>query len=150
MAKAEMFRKQPLKGFMLACNAFPVTRGTADRAAIKTALDVLARNGVLGMFPEGTRLHEGETASPQRGVAFIALRSKVKVIPVGLVGTDKIFAEGRKLPAFPRVTVAYGQPIDPAAYELLPKDKRLDAMTQEIMQGIDHAIGVADEYSRSR
>jgi len=150
MAKAEMFAKPPGKWVLPAMMSFPVHRESADRTAIKAAIAVLSHNGVLGMFPEGTRVHEGTTASAQLGVAFIAMRTRTKIVPVGIVGTDRAWPAGKVLPSFPRVTISYGEPIDPAAFDDLPKDQRLAALTQAVMQGIESSMSEATDYARSR
>jgi 1-acyl-sn-glycerol-3-phosphate acyltransferase len=149
MAKAEMF-KQPLKTLLVVLNSFPVNRGGADRAAIRQALTLLGENRILGMFPEGTRVHEGEVAQAQAGAAFLSLKTGSKIVPVGLVGTEKIVRPGKKLPALPPVTVMYGHQIDPADFEGLPSKERLPALTRALMEGIDESMREAIEYARSR
>jgi 1-acyl-sn-glycerol-3-phosphate acyltransferase len=150
MAKAEMFEKQPAKGFLSSMMAFPVHRDVADRNAIKRALAILSANGVLGMFPEGTRVKTGETGTAQLGVAFIAMKAKAPIVPVGVAGTDQIKPKGSKRPHFPRVTVAYGEPIDPADFAELPREERLAALTKAIMDGIEACMAEAEAYKRSR
>ena len=150
MAKSEMFTKPPGKWVLPAMMSFPVNRESADRAAIKAAIAVLSENGVLGMFPEGTRVQEGTTASAQLGVAFIAMRARTRIVPVGIVGTDKAWPAGKALPSFPPVTIAYGEPIDPAAFDGLPKEQRLTALTQAVMDGIESSMAEATDYARSR
>ena len=150
MAKSEMFAKPPGNWVLPAMMSFPVNRESADRTAIKAAIAVLSDNGVLGMFPEGTRVQEGATASAQLGVAFIAMRTRTKIVPVGIVGTDRAWPAGKALPTFPPVTIAYGEPIDPAAFDDVPKEQRLAALTQAVMDGIESSMAEATEYARSR
>lgn len=150
MAKYEMFTKPPGKWLLPAMMSFPVHREVADRTAIKAAISVLSENGVLGMFPEGTRVHEGATASAQLGVAFIAMRTRTKIVPVGIVGTDKAWPAGKTFPSFPPVTISYGEPIDPAAFDDLPREQRLTALTQAVMDGIGSSMAEATDYARSR
>ena len=150
MAKSEMFQKFPGNWFLPAMMSFPVHRETADRAAIKAAISILAENGVVGMFPEGTRVHAGDTGNAQAGVAFIAMRTRTRIVPVGIVGTDKAWPPGQALPKFPPVTICYGEPIDPREFEDLPREARLTALTEAVMNGIDTSVEEADEYARSR
>jgi 1-acyl-sn-glycerol-3-phosphate acyltransferase len=149
MAKAEMF-KYPLKVLLVVLNSFPVQRGGADRAAIRQAMDLLAENRILGMFPEGTRVHEGEAAQAQAGAAFIALKTGTMIVPVGLIGTEKVMRPGKKLPSFPPISIAYGEQIDPRDFADLPHKERLPALTEALMQGIDQAMKEAAEFARSR
>lgn len=91
MAKEELFRI-PIFGWILHnLHAFPVKRDSADRKAIKKALDTLAAGGILGLFPEGTRSRTGELLAPQAGVALIALKSGADVLPVAIVGPYRLF-----------------------------------------------------------
>jgi len=68
-----------------------VRRGEVDRQALRQALGVLKGGGVLGVAPEGTRardtyaLQEGKT-----GAAYLATRTDVLIVPVGLAGTEHI------------------------------------------------------------
>ena len=69
MAKEELFRNPIVRWYITKMHGFPVKRGKADLAAMRTALQVLKDGHVLGIFPEGTRHHDGkigelETGSP--------------------------------------------------------------------------------------
>ena len=150
MAKAEMFAQWPGKWVLPAMMSFPVHREAADRTAIKAAISVLSDNGVLGMFPEGTRVQEGARASAQLGVAFIAMRTRTKIVPVGIVGTDKAWPAGKALPSFPPVTISYGEPIDPSVFDDLPREQQLAALTQAVMGGIESSMAEATDFARSR
>lgn len=109
MAKLELFENPVFAAAIRSCHAFPVKRGAADRGAIKTAVQVLKENGVLGVFPEGTRSHTGEMQKAEAGVALIASMTKAPVVPAAIIGTNGIFSEGS---LFPRLTVAYGEPME--------------------------------------
>jgi 1-acyl-sn-glycerol-3-phosphate acyltransferase len=91
MAKEELFKFFPLGFIFKKLEAFPVKRNTADRRAIRRALQVLAEGGILGLFPEGTRIRSGELGKPQHGAALIALKSKKPVLPVAIKWPPRIF-----------------------------------------------------------
>jgi len=90
MAKEELFRVFLLGALIKKLGAFPVKRNTADRSAIKRALQVLEEGGILGLFPEGTRSLSGEVGEPHHGAALIALKSKKPVLPVAIKWPEKI------------------------------------------------------------
>ena len=71
-------------------NAFPVRRDGRDRVALRYALRLLERGEVLGMFPEGTRSKDLRLAKGLPGVAMVGLRSGAPILPVGIVGTDRM------------------------------------------------------------
>jgi 1-acyl-sn-glycerol-3-phosphate acyltransferase len=107
MAKSELFWF-PLSTLLTAGGAFKVDRGSADLAAIETAVE-LARSGhVIAMFPEGTRRRKGlrkrREAQAHTGAARIALEAGVPLVPAGIKGTDGL-ARLRPL------RVRYGAPI---------------------------------------
>jgi 1-acyl-sn-glycerol-3-phosphate acyltransferase len=87
-----------------------VRRGEIDRHAIQKALGVLERGEALGMAPEGTRsrdvhaLQEGKT-----GVAYLATRANVPIVPVGITGTEEIISSLFRLHRA-RVRIIVGQP----------------------------------------
>lgn len=89
MGKAELFNNRILGTLLRNVYVFPVHRGTADRKAIRQALDILNDGEVLGIFPEGTRNRSGEDRKVQAGVAMIALKSGAPVVPVACVGTKR-------------------------------------------------------------
>jgi 1-acyl-sn-glycerol-3-phosphate acyltransferase len=82
MAKKELF-VFPFEKFFYLIGSFPVDRKKSARAALKTALELLAAGWALGIFPEGTRrkTHNSE-ATPKSGVAMLAARSGAPILPV--------------------------------------------------------------------
>lgn len=96
---------------------FPVQRGTADRAALRAAADVLALGEPLVMFPEGTR-RQGDRlrrSDMLDGPAFVAARAGVPIVPVGFGGTVRALPIGSKIPRPVRVMAVVGAPIQPPA-----------------------------------
>jgi 1-acyl-sn-glycerol-3-phosphate acyltransferase len=120
VAKAEYFESWHTSWFFRAAGQIPMNRGGGDASqrALDTARDVLNGGSILGIYPEGTRapddrLHKGHT-----GVARLALRCGVPVIPVGLIGTRGVQPPGSRLMRpFHAVTVRFGPPLDVARVE---------------------------------
>ena len=131
MAKEELF-EHPIFGTAIRiCHAFPVKRGAADRAAIKTAVQVLKGGHCLGLFPEGTRSRTGKMKKAEAGVGLIASLTDAPVVPAAIIGTDRIFANGGH---FPKLKVIYGEPMHFTGDR---KDKeQLEAFSQAIMERI--------------
>ena len=109
MAKGELFRSKVSGYFMRGFGAFPVWRARLDRAAMRTADDVIKRGLVLVVFPEGGRSKNAQLQSPLPGTAMIASRNGVHIIAAGITGTEKIKGFGW-LFRRPRVTVTFGKP----------------------------------------
>ena len=127
MAKIELFENPIFGGIIRRCHAFPVKRGESDRGAIKTAVQVLKEKRILGRFPEGTRSKTGELKKPEAGVALIAAMTGAPIVPVAILNTHRIFANGGKIPA---LRIMYGAPI---SFQGDRKSKEsLDAFSNEI------------------
>jgi len=108
MAKIELFQNKIFANIISALYAFPVKRGAADKNAIKTATTLLKGNKVLGIFPEGTRSKTGEVGKGEVGVALLAGMTKAAVVPVAIMGTNKMLSEEEK---FPKLKLIFGKPI---------------------------------------
>jgi 1-acyl-sn-glycerol-3-phosphate acyltransferase len=99
MAKAELFNPL-LKPLLKASGAFPVRRGGADPEAYKTAVRIARSGAVLLVFPEGARRNKGRWKRnrrrpyPQSGAVRIALSAGVPLVPVALIGTDRLLRLG--------------------------------------------------------
>ncbi len=106
-AKEELFRIPLLGAIIRAVGAIPVKRGAGDRKALSLTLDVLKQGGIVGIFPEGTRIHSGMIEEGKKGAAFFAVRSQAVVIPVAILGPYRLFRKTR---------IVYGAPIDLSAY----------------------------------
>ena len=93
MGKAEAF-KNPIIGCLLKwVGVFPVSRGNRDQVAIERALEILNEDKVLAMFPEGTRVKNGERVCAKKGVGLIATTADAPVIPVFLSGDFRLFTK---------------------------------------------------------
>jgi len=147
LAKADYFRGRGLKGrlskaFFTAIAAVPVER-TDHRGAqesLDLALEVLRAGRAFGIYPEGTRSRDGRLYRGRTGVAHLALTSGAPVVPVALIGTDRLQPVGRKLPRPHRITVRFGEPMtfpgvpDEAPASTVAQARR--AATDDIMAAI--------------
>ncbi len=130
MAKIELFRNPVFAAIISKLGAFPVRRGTSDRAAIKTALERLRSGRVLGIFPEGTRSKNGALGKAEPGAIMLACKTGATIIPAAISGTEKISLSR----PFPQITVIFGKPL-PMPENLDEKDtpqQIADSLMQEI------------------
>ena len=149
VAKAEYFTGPGLKGwlqksFFSGSGQVPIDRSGADAAAgaLLSAKKVLGEGGLFGIFPEGTRSHDGRLYRGKTGVARLALETGVPVIPVAVVGTDVVAPPGKKFGSFTRPIVRFGEPLDFSRYEGLENDRYiLRSITDEIMYEIMRLSG---------
>ncbi len=114
LAKAEYFDRRRTAWIFRSTGQIPLRRGdpAGARRAIDAALAVLARGGVVGVYPEGTRSRDGKLHRGNLGPARLAASSGAPIVPIGLVGTDQVQAPDERVPHVgKRVTVRFGQPI---------------------------------------
>lgn len=134
MAKAELFENPLLSILFNGVHAFPVKRGSADRNAIRKAMDILEQGKVLGIFPEGVRKKVNPDASVHAGVAMLALKTGAPVVPVACIGTEAGFPLGWLRPFMVRV----GKPINMDAYrDQKLSSSLLEEVSLEIMRQIN-------------
>ena len=91
ISKKELFKNKLLGAIMTKLGMFPVDRGGSDMAAMRTCISILKEGGVLGIFPQGHRYKHDENRELQSGAAFIALRTRVPVVPIHVSGPVRPF-----------------------------------------------------------
>ena len=119
VGKAEYMDSWTTRRLFPAFGLIPIERAAARQAmaALSVAADALAQGHVLGIYPEGTRSRDGLLHRGHTGVAQLAMMSGALVVPVGLVGTDRIQPVGARVPRpFRRAEIRFGPALDPAAY----------------------------------
>lgn len=148
LAKNEYFtgtgiRGRFIRGFMEAGDAIPVDRENSRGAqdSLDLALQVLRDGKAFGIYPEGTRSRDGRLYRGRTGVAFLSLTAGVPVVPVGLIGTDKVQPVGERGLRLAEVTIAFGAPILPSAYAGLPAGRARRQLTDDVMDSIAALTG---------
>jgi 1-acyl-sn-glycerol-3-phosphate acyltransferase len=111
MAKSELFKIPILGQIIPKTHAFPVRRGTADRAALRKAISLLEEGKVVLIFPEGKRNTPGQPGSAEAGIGLVALKSKAPIVPVALIGTETVLPQHSPFLKFGKIKVRIGDPI---------------------------------------
>ena len=131
MAKIQIMRI-PVIGWLLSkAGVFGVDRGTADMKAVKTALKFLREGDKLLMFPEGTRVHEGEHVEAKTGAALFAARAGVPLLPVYIQPNKRAFRFN---------TVVIGEPYMPSFEGRKPTAEELQSIAHDLLDRV-HALG---------
>ncbi len=111
MGKQEVWKYAPIGWLVSSLGAFPVARGSADREALKRCIAALDAGEPLVLFPEGER-KDGPVVQPLfDGAAFVAARTGVPIIPIGIGGSAKVMPRHAKMIHPARVHVVIGAPI---------------------------------------
>lgn len=111
MGKDSLWKVRAVGWVVSAMGAFPVSRGTADREALRRCVSVLESGEPLVLFPEGTRQSGPTVATLFDGAAYVAAKAGVPIIPVGIGGSERVMPKGSKM-IYPRkCVVVVGEPI---------------------------------------
>jgi 1-acyl-sn-glycerol-3-phosphate acyltransferase len=139
MAKVELFRGPAATGLLHRLGGFPVRRDVRDLRALRTAMEVLRRGRVLGMYPEGTRAVHLQPFLP--GAAWLSMATGAPVVPVGVTGTAEAMPKGTRLPRRTRITVRFGEPIEPGR-ESNPRTRleRAREVTDELRSAVERLL----------
>jgi 1-acyl-sn-glycerol-3-phosphate acyltransferase len=146
-AKAEYFNGTGLSGFamktlMRGLGAIEVNRegGRAALTALDAAIPALQGGELVGVYPEGTRSPDGRLYRGRTGAARLALLAKVPIIPIGVIGTERVQPIGRKIPKLgAKVTIRFGKPMDFTGATM--DSATLRAITDELMATIQGLTG---------
>lgn len=133
MAKKETFKYKAFNWFLYYAGGFPVDREGNDVGAIKTALKVLKQQKGLLIFAEGTRNKGTEPLVAKAGVAMLAVKSQVPVVPITIDSTYKLFSPIR-IVIHPPVSLDF-------LYGTKPSQELLQEETQKIVNQVyDHMV----------
>jgi len=138
MAKAELF-KIPLLGFVImACGAYPVKRGIADKNTIKTACKKLSNDNCIGIFIDGTRQKNGRVNKPKQGAALLAFKNQKLLLPVAIVNSHRLIRFKFCIPLFSKIIIKVGKPVQPP--QSSSRDD-LNNVTMHLRDNINKLIG---------
>ena len=157
LAKSEYFTGKGIKGrltatFFRLTNQLPMDRsgGAASALSLDAGMDVLKNGSLLGIYPEGTRSPDSRLYRGKVGVARLALQARVPVIPVAMIGTDKVQPIGKRMPNIRRIGMIFGEPLDFSRYYGMEDDRLIQrSVTDEIMYELMRLSGqeYVDEYA---
>ncbi len=149
LAKEELFHG-PLGPLMRRSGIVMVKTGGSDIDAYRVTKSVLDRGDVILLFPEGTRSATGVVGAGHAGVAMLAAREGVRILPVGLSATDLLLGKGQSWPRIgTRVTIRVGEPFTLTLDPALPRRQALVAASELVMRRISDLVDPASA-SRSR
>ncbi|HZU87527.1 MAG TPA: lysophospholipid acyltransferase family protein, partial [Anaerolineaceae bacterium] len=109
-----------------------IDRERADFVAFRQAIDALKSGAALAIAPEGTRSKKHTMSEGKQGGVFLALRSGVPILPLGIWGTENIFSEMRHFRKA-QVTASFGKPYFLPAINRDNRDESMRRATDEMM-----------------
>lgn len=125
MAKAELYKNFIVRKVLLAVGTIPVDRGKVSLETPKESLRVLKNGEILGIFPEGTRVKNGERRKPMEGFVVFALKTKSPILPVHIEGEYKFRG---------KINIKFGKPIElNEYYGKKVKPEEMSKISEKIM-----------------
>jgi 1-acyl-sn-glycerol-3-phosphate acyltransferase len=143
LAKAEYFDRRATAWMFRATGQIPLRRGSpaGARRALDAAVDVLARGGTVGVYPEGTRSRDGLLHRGNLGPARLAAASGAPIVPIGMAGTERVQAPDQRLPRIGKqITIRFGSPLRLDLGEAKDRSRLRDA-TDAMMADIAQLCG---------
>jgi len=127
LSKKELFKKKLFAKFFGKLGVIPIDRDNTDIKAIKSCFRVIRAGNILGIFPEGTRVKTVDINNMKKGVALIALKNKVNILPIHIEGTYRIFS---------KITVDIYPMIEINNFENMEDSEAIDKLTEELFNQI--------------
>ena len=127
LSKKELFEKKLFAKFFGKLGVIPIDRDNTDIKAIKSCFRVIRAGNILGIFPEGTRVKTVDINNMKKGVALIALKNKVNILPIHIEGTYRIFS---------KITVDIYPMIEINNFENMEDSEAIDELTEELFNQI--------------
>jgi 1-acyl-sn-glycerol-3-phosphate acyltransferase len=140
----------PVLGALIrSVGGFPIQREGMGASGLKETLRRLKRGGVVILFPEGTRSPDGRVGPLKPGIAVLATKARVAVVPAAVAGTFEAWPRRRPLPWPHPIRIVYGPPIPPAALSGLSAESvtallhdRIAACHRDALRGLAADLGI--------
>ena len=136
MAKSELFENRLLSWLIRSLGAFPVRQGAGDIRAIKETVQRLQEGRILNIFPEGSRTETGEILPMEPGVALVARKAAVPIVPAAIIGSFEAWPKGTTLFRMHPVRIAYGPPLDVKGMKADAIIRLIDAAIRTLYDGL--------------
>ena len=113
MGKDSIWKVKPLGRFVSMLGAYPVHRGAADRESLRVTTEIIERGSPVVVFPEGQRRSGPIVEDLFDGPAYLAARTGVPIVPMGIGGSERMMPKGAKMLHLSKLVLLVGDPIPP-------------------------------------
>jgi 1-acyl-sn-glycerol-3-phosphate acyltransferase len=124
----------PLGLFIKSLGAFPIQRDGIGAQGLKETFRRLKLGGIVTLFPEGTRTSDGELGELKSGIAMLAAKAKVPILPAAIAGTFEAWPNSRAYPVPHPLRVHFGEVIAPEQIKTLKPDELTALIRERILQ----------------
>ncbi len=150
-AHENFFGNPVLRWFSDNWKCIPVKKGRKDFGAMKR-MEACLREGIMIVFPEGTRSRDGRLLPPRSGIGYVMLRTRPKAIPVCLDGMDRVLPIGQVLPCiFQTIYIWYGEKVDLSEFYEMPLGRETaKGAIQTVFGDVTRMQAILHRYRRYR
>jgi 1-acyl-sn-glycerol-3-phosphate acyltransferase len=124
----------PLGPFIRSCGAFPIQRDGIGAQGLKETLRRLKSGGIVTLFPEGTRTTDGELGELKPGIALLAAKARVPILPAAIAGTFEAWPRSRPFPSSHPIHVHFGRPIPAEQVKSLAPEELTALIRERILE----------------
>ncbi len=151
MGKDSLWKNSVTGWLFSALGGFPVTRGTADREALRRCVYVLQSGQPLVMFPEGERKSGAIVEKLFDGAVYVAIKANVPIIPVGIGGSELAMQKGSKMVRPVRCAMVIGKPIDVGTSDgTRTARSSVKTISEELQLSLQNAFDAAQKSVEAR
>lgn len=145
------FQNPVIRWFSDNWKCIPVKPGRKD-FGVMLRMEACLRNGVMIVFPEGTRSRDGSLLPPRTGIGLVMLKTRSKVIPVCMDGMDAVLPVGKFWPrVFKTVFLYYGEPVDVSEFYDKPVERETaQAAIDKVFARVHRLKAILTRYRRYR
>jgi 1-acyl-sn-glycerol-3-phosphate acyltransferase len=113
MARLSLFHFSPFGWLIQSLGAIPIDREGSALSGIRATIQSLRQGHLVLVFPEGTRSRGGEIGTFKPGLAVVARRAGVPIVPAAIEGAYDAWPRGASLPYRGTIHLHFGRPISP-------------------------------------
>jgi 1-acyl-sn-glycerol-3-phosphate acyltransferase len=137
LARLTLFRFSPFGWLLQSVGGIPIDRDGSALAGIRATLEALQRGEMVLVFPEGTRSRDGDLGVFKPGLALVARRAKVPIVPAAIEGAFRAWPRAAALPQFRIVHVHYGTPLLPEQIASCSEEELAALVQQRVRQCLE-------------
>lgn len=150
MGKDSLWKSRFGSWYLTSLGGFPVARGSADREALRACQAIIERGEPLVMFPEGTRRTGEIIKDLYQGPAFVASRTGVPIVPIGIGGSERVMPKGAKFVRPKKIVLIVGKPIAPPLTQGRVPRRAISELTRTLQEQLQAAFDEAQHVAGVR
>jgi 1-acyl-sn-glycerol-3-phosphate acyltransferase len=137
LARLTLFRFSPFGWLLQSVGGIPIDRDGSALSGIRATLQALEAGDMVLVFPEGTRSKDGNLGVFKPGLALVARRAKVPILPAAIEGAHRAWPRSAPFPSFRPVHVHYDVPLWPEQIAACSDDELGSLVEQRVRECLE-------------